>query len=552
MSSRIFCYLQRSLSSIHSGRPAPSPHDDPTTSDSVQTLVNNTSHPVAAASSSSLNYQPYRRHHKLSITDLGALTTGQGSVAVCGVVQYFKPPTQSRGSDYFITLGLLDETCTEEAINCILFNPSEQRLLTNIPVGEIVLLKGMKTSTFNDRPQATGYKEAIVVSNSGSNCLYLLSDTEKAIMKRLKEWSKQQGILQLNTKLSHINVDNFFNIICRVAAVYTSAADNRMMLKVFDGTAPKFSSESLDLTQGEWISDLDRQLVLEYAPLICDVLVFDWNGQFSIESGQYLSLSNVHVEFCKRGPFVNPSSIPTVKFTLSSKRSDGAITILYRGESKTIDDHLSNFFRPYGPFPVYKKTLSDHSSRPLFNIVAEEGKQVCSIHEAIKSPPETMLVIEGQIISFSRGPIEEMCQLRCSMCKTRYVTPQATDLPLPTQMVCVFCSDSKGSGPRVQYMYVFVMRLKDRTGTLDVCVTAEDGEMFLNQIQPVNLYTQKASRERLLKLLYLLTGGNDPFYPYPSVLDFERPCVKCCVTKFTSIEGKEQFTLIATVCSVSV
>lgn len=533
--------------SVHSDQP---PLSNPTTStDSAQTLDSNPP-PVA---SSTLHQHSYRRQHKnLSITDLGALTASRNSVAVCGVVQYFKPPTLSRGSDYFMTLGLLDETCTKECVSCTLFNPVVERLLPNVPIGEIVLLKGLKINTFHDRVQATGYKEAIIVSSSSNSGLYPLSDKEKAVMKRLKDWSNQQGIPLLSTQLSHFNVDNFFNIVCQVAAVYTSAINNCVILKVFDGTSPKFPSENLNLAQGESIlRAFDRQLVLEYTPLICEVRVFDWNGELLIESGQYLSLSNVHAEFCTRGPHFAPDKTPSVKITLSPKRNNGTITILRRDESESVDNLLSNFYRPCGPFPVYAEPLGDYSE-PLLSIVDEEAKKKCSIHEAFESPLGKPIVIEGQTVCFRHGPIEELCQLRCSMCKTRYVTPRPTDPPLPVKLECAFCSDSKGNSPPIKFMYVFTMQLKDDTGTLDVCVTAEDGERFLFRVSPVNLYTQKIEREKLLKLLYVLTGGNDPFYPQlNSVLDFQRPWVKCCVKKFVSIEGQTKFTLMDTVCELN-
>ena len=500
-----------------------------------------------------------RKTISLPLTKLGSLALGRGSVAVCGIVQYFKPVTRSRGSDFYITIGLLDETSATNTVSCTLFNQSDQRLISNIPVGQIVLLKGLKTSNYQGRIQATGYNGVIIgvfrnrqdepVPKSIGDW-YSLSNQEKDVIARLKTWSHEQGMLLVNTQLCKFSVGHFFNTVCRVAAVHTCMDENRTALKIFDGTTPKFPCDHLDTTQGRWTSDLDRQLAVKYSSVICEVQVTDWNRHFSIEPGQYISLRNVHVEpNCRDGP-LGKNDIQAVTLTLSPKQNSGTITILIGNESERVNKYLRDFPEPCGPFPIFMRP-SNTPPGPLFEIITNDRtKQTATVQEVLKSPPGKLFVVEGQIMSFSNGPIEELCQLRCSMCKTRYVFPRSSEPPLP-EMVCVFCSNSKNDGPRVVYMYVFVMRLKDRTGILDICVTAEDGEIFLHHVSPTNLYARQSSREELTKLLYVLTGGNDPFYPVPTEMDFERPRVKCCVQTFTSIDGKARFTLNDTVCKVS-
>ena len=541
------------------------PADNPTTNivDSSQTFDIDSQQFAATSSNDLRPSSTNRKTVNLPHTNLGSLAVGQGSVAVCGIVQYFKPVTRSRGSDYYITIGLLDETSATNTVSCTLFNPSDQQLISNIPVGQIVLLKGLKTSKYQGRIQATGYNGAIIgVFRNRQNepvprsigDWYSLSNQEKDIIARLKTWSHEQGMLLVNTQLCQFSVGHFFNTVCRVVAVHTCMNENRTVLDIFDGTTPKFPCDHLDTTRGRWTSDIDRQLAVKLnSSIICEVQVTDWNRQFSIKPGQYISLRNVHVEpNCQDGTCLGKNDIQAVKLTLSSKQNSGTITVLTGNESELVNKYLSDFPEPCGPFPIFMRP-SNTPPDPLFEIIINDRmKQTATVQEVLKSRSGKLFVVEGQIMSFSNGPIEELCQLRCSMCKTRYVSPRSSDPPLPAEMVCVFCSDSKNDGPCLVYMYVFVMRLKDRTGILDICVTAEDGEIFLHHVRPTNLYARQSSREELTRLLYVLTGGNDPFYPVPTEVDLKRPRVRCCVRTFTSIDGKTRFTLNDTVCKVSV
>ena len=277
--------------------------------------------------------------------------------------------------------------------------------------------------------------------------------------------------------------------------------------------------------------------------------MLDLCAQISLKPGQYLHLTHVYGKLCFAGKKLDTDH--TIQLTLSPKQNNGMITVLHGNESESIESYLKSFPKPCGPFPLYRQPLSDHLSEPLFSIVDKETKQVCTIQEAHKCALGEPVVIEGQIVCFCRGPIEELCQLRCSMCKTRYVTPQASNPPLPVNMECTFCSDGKGDGPFVKFMFVFALQLKDTTGTLNVCVTGEEGEKFLHQIQPTNLYTQESSKDKLLKILYVLTGGNDPFYPFSCDLDFNRPLIRCCVKKFAAIDRQNKFTLTDTVCQIT-
>ena len=493
-----------------------------------------------------------QKNFGLSLTSLGTLSSGKTNVAVCGVVQLFKAATRSKGKDYYSTIWLVDQTSPKQPVSCTVFNPTEQLLPKDIPIGSIVLLKGLKTNVYQGKIQALGHEHTLfgVFPNNPSapsptsvSGWYYLTPREAEVVQQLKTWSWQQSVLLLCTALSQVSVGHFFNTVCRVAAVHECAENNLTVLEVFDGTIPKVDCKRRDTDQGSWITTQDAQLCINYGVHICEVHLNDLSTPIVVSPGDFVSLINIHAK-----PLTSSTDQDNlqVQLTILPQHIDGAVKPLEGQQPADIVEFINSISVPFGPFPELRK-LSNMYPEPLFEILNGESKQCASTEEVLTSSPEDEFVVEGVVTSIAHGPVEELSQLRCSMCRTRYATPRPGDPGSPDNKVCIFCSDSEGAGPLVCYTYVFILRLQDECGTIEICVTAREAERFLHNLPPVNLYTDTASRERVLNALYVITGGNDPFYVVSTGVDYKRPKVRCCVKAFTSIDGTTRFTLLDTV-----
>ena len=494
-----------------------------------------------------------KKNFGLSLTALGALSPGKTNVAVCGVVQLFKAATRSKGKDYYSTIWLVDQTSPKQPVSCTVFSPTEQLLPKDIPIGCIVLLKGLKTNVYQGKIQALGHERTLIgvfpnvpsaPSPTNISEWYYLTPREAEVVQQLKAWSWQQSVLQLRTALSQIGVGHFFNTVCRVAAVHECAENNLTVLEVFDGTVPKLDCKRHDADQGNWITTRDTQLSVRYGVHICEVQLNALSTPMVVSPGDIVSLINMHAK-----PLTSSTDQDNlqVQLTVLPQHIDGAVKLLEGQQPADIVEFISSFSVPFGPFPEHRKP-SNMCPEPLFEILNEESKQCATTEEVLTSSPGGVFVVEGVVTSIAHGPVEELSQLRCSMCRTRYATPRPDSPASPDSEVCVFCSDSEGVGPPVCYTYVFILCLQGESGTIEICVTAEEAERFLHDLPPVNLYTDVASRDRLLSVLYMITGGNDPFYVISTRVDYERPKVRCCVRAFTSIDGTTRFTLVDTVC----
>eukprot|EP00903_Cladosiphon_okamuranus_P021838 g20081.t1 len=88
-------------------------------------------------------------------TNLNSLEVQEEKTNVYGIVCSFTHRHQSRGRDMTISVGLLDETCTESdnAVPCNFFSPSAKGLPAPAMVGDIVRLHRAKVQEYRGRPQ---------------------------------------------------------------------------------------------------------------------------------------------------------------------------------------------------------------------------------------------------------------------------------------------------------------------------------------------------------------------------------------------------------------
>ena len=503
-----------------------------------------------------------RRHFQCRIVGIGELVSGENKTAVCGIIKYFKPPTRSKGLDYYVTVALVDLSSPSTSLSCTLFNPCDEKLPRIHSVGDVVIIKGLRTSSYQGVVQARGHEHTLIaVFNSDVTVpvplklgdFYKLTHFESSSVHRLKQWMHEKGPLLLNTKLEEISSSHYFNTICRVAAIAVFEPLHLAVLSIFDGSLTNFSCQSLNFSSSKytWETKRDPCLMYTYQGLICDVFLSDLE-YFNVSPGDYVSLVNV---YAKPLPIASESagnSLPQVEFNIAGHGlHKGTVEVLPAG-CKTVIDLEARLPVPFGPLPVWKSATTCCD----FKIINEEGIQTVSIDEVRKSPVGSKFAVEVEVVNIGPGPLEEMCQLRCSLCKSKYCIdiPNRSEMgnesrPLTAGDLCIYCSDSDDSGPPLQYMYVFMLHIRDRTGNLDVYVSGDNGKIFLPFAPPTDLYVDKDASGKLLGILYLITGGNDPFYPCIQAPEFsyKRPQLKVCVTSYISHKGSTCYQLVDTV-----
>jgi len=159
-----------------------------------------------------------------------------------------------------------------------------------------------------------------------------------------------------------------------------------------------------------------------------------------------------------------------------------------------------------------------------------------------------------QVIGLGRGAqssLEDMTQLRCPACMTLYLMPRPSMLDYDDLVTagdpCVCCGEEGEGGVALCYMYAFSLLVVDHTGQLEVAVSGPEGGKFMLQAA-VNLYSDLSAREYLLDLLYVLTGGNDPFHHVPLDPHFSqpRPSIDMCVTVMKSGSGQRRYRVTKT------
>ena len=135
-------------------------------------------------------------------TKIANLKPYDEKVNVFAVVKDFHSPAKSRGTDYYLTMTIVDESSPEEGVHCNIFNRQENRLPHVRSVGDIVCLHRMYVNEYGGEPQLVSRKyssaicfdgraETKIVPRTGS-VSYTFASEEYDRVKQLREWSLQQ------------------------------------------------------------------------------------------------------------------------------------------------------------------------------------------------------------------------------------------------------------------------------------------------------------------------------------------------------------------------
>jgi len=467
-----------------------------------------------------------------------------GKVGFCGVVRYFRPLVQNKEKKYpSITMGLMDPSCPSQTLHCTIVHAVEHTLPTTIPVSSIVLLKGLKVNASFHEAHAIGDNTTIlgVFSNSVSGPpprsirdQYQLVNNEIRTVLELREWcAKNCGILSYPT-LKQLKPGDCNNVTCFIGASHPCPGSDCVVLEVFDGTTASFTCQDCDCNPSDKNTTRDNALCVRYGDFLHPVYLMDSDASEVAQPGQCVVLNNLHASQLS----TDSNAARDCKLIVSSTNG-GRLTPLNDSLSKVFMDFIP---MPRGPFPRILPSQPPPTAE-LFTVNNKAPKQ--TVQAVLESTVGSVHVVEGQIMSIANGPVQELCQLRCSMCRTNYLDRKH----ISEDERCVFCTKGE-QRPLLQYTYAFSMRFEDATESMDICVTAKEGTKFLQFVAPTNFYVDSYSARKLLRLLYVITGWNDPFYPVSTGIDCPRPTVQCAVKVFRNIQGQKMFRLVDTVCNI--
>ncbi|KAI9355364.1 hypothetical protein DFJ73DRAFT_825299 [Zopfochytrium polystomum] len=244
----------------------------------------------------------------LTSTQLVALADieeSQSPISVCGVNMDLSVTKRSRGTDFSLTVSLMDPTCNGP-LKINIFQREKENLPLEIAGGTPILLEGVKIQRFNGRLQGVSTRFfAMKVSSpaeasSSQQSSQTLTQQESQppidqMWSLLRFWWSQNGctadykVSSRAPKLvKNIQSREFFDLFCQVVAIRPSDDPSRLEIAVTDFTR----HESLRrFIQSELYPDLPANMILN-----CTLWGHNAQAGLELKLGDFVFLRNAHAK----------------------------------------------------------------------------------------------------------------------------------------------------------------------------------------------------------------------------------------------------------------
>ena len=486
------------------------------------------------------------------------------------MVKYFKPPVRSKGSDCYTVLCITDDSMADFSLTCVLFNPVKEMLPVVCTCGEVVMMKGLSINSFEGLRQAMGHENTLVgifpldIESPSPKMIgnfYSMKEPERTRLQQLRSWAAGTSVpLLINSKVEEISLANYCSTVCLVLAVLKPPAGaSGVVLVVTDGTVPKHHVR----TGTDFLDTISARPNLFYVyDNLASVVHVTTASRPVVSAGDIVQLINIHMVELQQGAVPISAATSegegnctseelTVELLVEDhERYQGAVKVHSSG-SAVVSTFKSGLPVLEGPYPIWKPV----DSHLVLSTMVVPGEDIEESTLAQIQLPTTAVgsahMVDVQVVGVGRrawSSLEDATQLRCPACMTLYLTPQPhmenyNEL-LTTGDPCVCCGEEGGEGVALCYMFAFPLLVADHTSKLEVAVSGSEGSKFMPQ-NPVNLYADPSAKEYLLNLLYLLTGGNDPFHHVPLGPCFSqpRPSIKICITVIKTCSGQRRYKI---------
>ncbi len=464
---------------------------------------------------------------KYDYKKLADLNIGDNKMNTFGVVKEFKPPTLTRGSDYYSTMTLVDESDPKVGVRCITFNSVPNKLPQIKREGDVVCLHRVNVTSYQCQPQLQGLRYSSSIRFSGElhkkmtphtgSVSFTCTLLERERVKELRQWARNLRKEKLSV-LESITLDSYLDLVCQIVSVTISKVPRCVVLTIWDATPRNFRCKNISLEkcyeEGYPIVKEDPDLLDFSSGCEADVVIYNKSiikkasmlrpRQFVYLSNVYSTVADSESDLIELSIPVQREGIPYPKLEVLSSEDE-----LCRDVEKRVKELTT---------PV---TITRHQKQP-----------VCTIKEIISYDRvhPAKFRCRAKVLTILAPSLEDMVLIHCKRCGRLEVLTNDKEIDSngTSKEACPACSES-GSHTSPSYpscQYYFKMTLRDKTGEINVDVAHEQALKLFNNLKPVNFYQNQELRYQLMRSVYALTGNNNPFDGSGS---FPRPQVDCSV-----------------------
>ena len=482
------------------------------------------------------------RYHAAELRPISELTLGLRNIGVCGLVKFYKPPSESRGRDCYIIVHIIDESSPTTGITCVIFNPSKDKLANMGRVGAVAIVKGVRIETQRDTTnlQAFGHEHTLVGVFAGEvsdviptriGSWYDLKSPEKKRIQELRLWSKCEGPLLLSSRLEEVTPGHYFNTVCQVAAMAVLQERRDAVLSVLDGTSSKMPLRELNLAKSKqnWEFDSVPELYYTYRLLTHDVWVAKI-AQLDVAAGDIVNMINVFSY--QHPPRQSTQAAATLDLPLVELRlfdQEGSIVRLEEDCQEAIK-FTESLPVMHGVFPSWRapeESDFDNESEDIVHTIVDDTTPQATLEEIRNAESGSKFLANVEIKLVKPSTTDAICDSICPSCGGKGLEVQAENSNNP---LCLKDSAT------LQYELIFSLLLRDETGELEVVVDGTESPRLFSKLFADNLSATQEMKEKILDVFYRLTGGNDPFFAVPADprYSYTRPTLRCAVKKVIS------------------
>ncbi|XP_068669375.1 protection of telomeres protein 1b-like [Aristolochia californica] len=209
------------------------------------------------------------------------ITSHTKKASLVGCVVEFTLPKQSKGTDYFCTLLVMDLSCQDRGLPISFFHKEKESLPHARTYGDLICIRHVTIQEHNDELCAVSNKKfSSFALFGGVSCQdlhpyqasmnYQIKDLEEELIMKMRMWLTahqfNSGISNYLLKLREIKASQYFDLVCKV--IHVREISEGWTMYVWDGTdCPSISFET-NLSA----ENAEPPLQLEQIPLSRSVL----------------------------------------------------------------------------------------------------------------------------------------------------------------------------------------------------------------------------------------------------------------------------------------
>jgi hypothetical protein len=472
---------------------------------------------------------------------------------VFGVVKNFSEPKMSKGTDYYSSFRLVDESLSSHSdVQCTLFHNTEELLPHIRAVGDIVRLHRVVVKTFNGNTQISGKKifsclvfdgrkDQPIVSRTG-NTEFTFTNKDKKRVSELKEWASKQASLSNSKRLLTLQdlfPGVFFDIVCQVVSTCVVPSNDFGVVRIWDGTKVSINARVAD--RHGHPSNTDQNMEDLIQDLCVDVVLYNdhMNSMRTLMPGQYLRMHNVHAS-CYH---VGKDQLEVVDLCIHrGMRSGSGVTVLpmddpdvvqLKEKLSSIQDERVRLFRCVDyRVPVVHQT----SVTTICSGHTEVFESIKAVRECQQVPNKHKIRVK--FLRIVGTHVEGLVKLVCARClksnfpmKENIVEDVESSSPnvYNSEDACPNCQ-AGGNTSKLKYQYRIKIEVADHSGKIMLLLGDKDADTFFPGLPPCNLYINLATRDQVFQRFTKLSGEEDIFSSPSS--DSSRPFLECCIMSY--------------------